>query len=200
MHAVLYFIHSEIGSQWSCCRRGVQFWWRCALRMRHAVCVHYIQVFSFTMNETFPAGLLFCKMQLHFDLAKLYNLNIHYFYWLFTEIQTVFALRSSVIYLSDLHHSQQFHSSAETQVFRIHSVCTLSSGQHSYKVQTHCVCLYATSVSSFKSSLETFLFSKTFPSVPLPYVCVCVCARAHMHVGVRVWSLLSIYNVCLKNW
>ena len=147
-----------------------------------------------------PVCLLFCKMQLHFDLAKLYSLNIHYFYWLFTEIQTVFALRSSVIYLSDLHHSQQFHSSAETQVFRIHSVCTMSSGQHSYKAQTHCVCLYATSVSSFKSSLETFLFSKTFPSVPLPYACVCARARACACVRACVSPLLSIYNVCLKNW
>ena len=36
MQAVLYFIRSETGSQWSCCRRGVQFWWRGALRMRRA--------------------------------------------------------------------------------------------------------------------------------------------------------------------
>ena len=34
MQAVLYFIRSEIGSQWSCHRRGVQFRWRGALRIR----------------------------------------------------------------------------------------------------------------------------------------------------------------------
>ena len=36
MQAVLYFVCSEIGSQWSCCRRGVHFWWHGALRMRCA--------------------------------------------------------------------------------------------------------------------------------------------------------------------
>ena len=36
MQAVLYFIRSEIGSQWSCCRTVVQFLWRGALRIRRA--------------------------------------------------------------------------------------------------------------------------------------------------------------------
>ena len=36
MQAVLHFIRSETGSQWSCCTRGVQFWWRGALRTRRA--------------------------------------------------------------------------------------------------------------------------------------------------------------------
>ena len=36
MQAVLYFIRSEIGSQWICCWRGVQFCWRGALRIRRA--------------------------------------------------------------------------------------------------------------------------------------------------------------------
>ena len=39
---------------------------------------------------------------------------------------------------------------------------------------------HSTSVSSFKSSLKTFLFSKNFSSVPLPWyktLCVCVCVH-----------------------
>ena len=34
MKADLYLISSEIGSQWSCCRRGVQCWWRSTLRIK----------------------------------------------------------------------------------------------------------------------------------------------------------------------
>ena len=61
------------------------------------------------------------------------------------------------------------------QVFRIPSLHTKSSGQcsFSYQAPTTWNKLPASnrqvfSVSSFKSSLKTFLFSKTFSSVPLP--------------------------------
>ena len=36
IQAVLFLMRSEIGSQWSCCRRVVQCWWRGALRIRRA--------------------------------------------------------------------------------------------------------------------------------------------------------------------
>ena len=75
------------------------------------------------------------------------------------------------------------------------SVCIKSSGQRffSYQAPTTWTNLpaslrHASSVSCFRSSLKTFLFSKTFSSVPLPwgacvcqgvclcvYVCVCAC-------------------------
>ena len=62
---------------------------------------------------------------------------------------------------------------------------------------------HSTSVSSFKSSLKTFLFLKTFSSVSLPLyatgvrvcvcVCVCVCACARLHVCA---SLCVCVRVC----
>ena len=49
---------------------------------------------------------------------------------------------------------------------------------------------HSTSVSSFKSSLKTFLFLKTFSSVSLPWyatgVCVCVCVCVCVRVRARV--------------
>ena len=63
--------------------------------------------------------------------------------------------------LSELLHlytpSRQLRSSTDTRVFRIPSFRTKSCGQR-----------HSTSVSSFKSSLKTFLFLKTFSSVSLP--------------------------------
>ena len=86
---------------------------------------------------------------------------------------------SAPTYLSDLLHlytpSRQLRSSADTRVFRIPSFRTKSSGQRSFSYQAPTTwnklpasIRYASSVSSFKSSLKTFLFSKTFSSVPLP--------------------------------
>ena len=64
---------------------------------------------------------------------------------------------------------------------------------------------HASSVSSFKSSLKTFLFSKTFSSVPLPwgacvrqgvFVCMCVCMRVWVRVfAVCVFEFLIIMSI-----
>ena len=86
---------------------------------------------------------------------------------------------SAPTYLSDLLHlyipSRQLRSSADTRVFRIPFFRTKSSGQRSFSYQAPriwnkfpaSIC-HASSVRSFKSSLKTFLFSKTVSSVPLP--------------------------------
>ena len=105
------------------------------------------------------------------------------------------------IYLSELLHlytpSRQLRSSTDTRAFRIPSFRTKSCGQRSFSYQTPVIwnqlpvsVRHSTSVSSFNSSLKTFLFLKTFSSVSVPYcpdmrlvcararVCVCVRARA----------------------
>ena len=73
----------------------------------------------------------------------------------------------------------------------------------------------STSVSSFQSSLKTFLFLKTFSSVSLPwyatgvcvcvcvcvcvYLCVCVHVRACMHacVGLCVCVHVCVHSCCM---
>ena len=83
------------------------------------------------------------------------------------------------IYLSELLHlytpSRQLRSSTETRVFRISSFRTKSCGQRSFSYQVPVIwnqlpvsVRHSTSVSSFKSSLKTFIFLKTFSSVSLP--------------------------------
>ena len=117
---------------------------------------------------------------------------------------------SAPAYLSGLLHlyspSRQLHSSADTQVFRITSFHTKSSDQRSFSYQVPTTwnklpasIHHACSVSSFKSSLKTFLFWKTFSSAPLPWdacmcqdVCGCVCLSESVCM-----SLLSVY---LKFW
>ena len=92
---------------------------------------------------------------------------------------------SAPTYLSDLLHlytpSRQLSSSADTRVFKIASFCTESSDCPSFSYQALTTwnklpasIRHASSVSSFKSSLKTVLFSKTFSSVPFPEVLVCV--------------------------
>ena len=83
-------------------------------------------------------------------------------------------------YLSELLHlytpSRQLRSSTDTRVFRIPSFRTKSCGQYSFSYQAPVVWnqfpvsvrRHSTFVSSFKSSLKTFLFLKTFSSVLLP--------------------------------
>ena len=90
------------------------------------------------------------------------------------------SLNGSVpTYLSDLLHlftiSRQLRSSADTRVFRIPSFRIESSDQRFCSDQAPTTwhnlpgfIRHAFSVSSFKSSLKTFLSSKTFSSVPLP--------------------------------
>ena len=63
----------------------------------------------------------------------------------------------------------------DTQVFRIPSFQTKSCGQRSFSYQASVTwnqlpvsVHHSTSVSSFKSSMKTFLFLKTFSSVSLP--------------------------------
>ena len=81
---------------------------------------------------------------------------------------------SAPTYLSDLLHlytpSRQLRSSADTRVFRVPSFRTKSRGQCSFSYQAPTTwnqlpasIRHASSVSSFKSSLKTLLFS-----VPLP--------------------------------
>ena len=62
---------------------------------------------------------------------------------------------------------------------------------------------HSASVSSFKSSLKTFLFSKTFSSVLLPWdtsVCMCVaCIESWKHVQVKnvwLWPVLVRCSKC----
>ena len=105
------------------------------------------------------------------------------------------------IYLSELLRlytpSRQLRSSTDTRVFRIPSFRTKSCGQHSFSYRAPVIwnqlsvsARHSTSVSSFKSSLKTFLFLKTFSSfsfLRLPRYatgvwCVCVCARARARV------------------
>ena len=126
---------------------------------------------------------------------------------------------SAPTYLSDLLHlyipSLQLRSSADTRVFRIPSFRTKSRGQCSFSYQAPTTwnklpasIRYASSVSSFKSSLKTFLFSKTFSSVPLPWG-ACVCQGACMCARVCVYEcgcicLLFVYlnfsypNICKR--
>ena len=63
---------------------------------------------------------------------------------------------------------------------------------------------HASSVSSLKSSEKTFLFSKTFSSVPLPWGArvsqsVCLCARVCVYVCVcvREWVWVHMFAVCV---
>ena len=118
------------------------------------------------------------------------------------------------IYLSELLHlytpSWQLCSSTDTRVFRIPSFRTKSSGQRSFSYQAPVIwnqlpvsVHHSTSVSSFKSSLKTFLFLKTFSSVSLPWllwyatgVCVCVCACVCVHAC----ASLCIHIVCIEFW
>ena len=82
------------------------------------------------------------------------------------------------LYLSELHlytPSRQLRSSTDTRVFRIPSFRTKSCGQRSFSYQVPVIwnqlpvsVRHSTSVSSFKSSLKTFLFLKTFSSVSSP--------------------------------
>ena len=109
---------------------------------------------------------------------------------------------------------QKSRSSADTQVFRILSFQTKSCGQHSFSyhpviwnqlpISVH----HSTCVSSFKSSLKTFLFLKAFSSVTLPWYttlcvgCVCVrartCACAHVCVCVCVCVCASVHSCCMR--
>ena len=109
---------------------------------------------------------------------------LHSLHWLPTEqrIECKLSLlcfkiisHRAPIYLSELHFytpSRQLHSSADTRVFRIPSFRTKSSGQSSFSYQAPVIwnqlpvsVRHSASVSSFKSSLKTFLFLKPFSSV-----------------------------------
>ena len=85
----------------------------------------------------------------------------------------------ALINLSELLHlytpSLQLRSSADTRVFRIPSFRAKSNGQRSFLYQAPVIwnqlpvsVRHSASVTSFKSSLKTFLFLKTFSSVSLP--------------------------------
>ena len=109
---------------------------------------------------------------------------------------------SAHTYLSDLLHLYtyfwQLRSSADTQVFRIPSFHSKSSGWCSFFYQAPAMwnkcptsSHHASSVSFFTSSSKTFLLWKTFSSVPLPWgacmrqgvcLCACVCVSACAYV------------------
>ena len=89
-----------------------------------------------------------------------------------------FVVSQMGVYLSKLLHiytpSRQLRSSTDIRVFRIPSFRTTSCGQRSFSYQAPVIwnqlpvsVRHSTSVSSFKSSLKTFLFLKTFSSVSL---------------------------------
>ena len=90
----------------------------------------------------------------------------------------------------------------------------MTVSQHSYVIILPAAIHHATSVSSFKSSLKTFLFSQTFCLVPLPWgacvyqgVCVLVCGCVWVCMcGVHVFAvcifelLTSKYMPVLDLW
>ena len=112
---------------------------------------------------------------------------LHSLHWLPTEQRIEYKLsllcfkiisHQAPVYLSVLLHlytpSRQLRSSTDTRVFRIPSFRTKSCGQRSFSYQAPVIwnqlpvsVRRSTSVSSFKSSLKTFLFLKTFSSVSL---------------------------------
>ena len=112
---------------------------------------------------------------------------LHSLHWLPIEQRIEYKLsllcfkiisHQAPIYLSDLHlytPSWQLRSSTDTRAFRILSFRTKSCGQRSFSYQAPVIwnqlpvsVRHPTPVSSFKSSLKTFLFLKTFSSVSLP--------------------------------
>ena len=113
---------------------------------------------------------------------------LHFLHWLPIEQKIEYKLsllcfkifsHLAPIYLSELLHlytpSRQLRSSTDTRVFRIPSFQTKSCGQRSFSYQAPVIwnqlsvsVRHSTSVSSFKPSLKTFLFLKTFSSVSLP--------------------------------
>ena len=127
------------------------------------------------------ARLIYRSSKFNHVTSLLYTLH-----WLPIEKRIDFKLASlcfkslngsAPTYLSDLIYfytpSRQLRSSADTRVFRITSFRTKSSGQRSFSYQVPTTwnklpasIRHACSVSSFKSSMKTFLFLKTFSSVP----------------------------------
>ena len=113
---------------------------------------------------------------------------LHTLHWLPTEKGIDFKLASlcfkflngsAPTYLSDLLRLhipfQQLCPLPDIRVFRIPSFRTKSSGQRSFSYHAPTTwnkpptaIRHVSSVSSFRSSLKTFLFSKTCSSVPLP--------------------------------
>ena len=148
---------------------------------------------------------------------------LHSLHWLPIEQRIEYKLLcfkiisyQAPIYLSELLHLYtppwQLCSSTDTWVFRIPSFWTKSCGQRFFSyhapviwnqlpVSVH----HSASVSSFKSSLKTFLFLKTFSSVSLPWlpwyatgVCVCVCVRVCVRACVRAHACVLMHvRVCV---
>ena len=145
---------------------------------------------------------------------------LHFLHWLPIEQRIEYKLsllsfkiisHQAPIYLSELLHfytpSRQLRSSIDTRVFRIPSFRTKSCGQRSFSYQAPVIwnqlpisVCHSTSVSSFKSSLKTFLFLKTFSSVSLPWYATGVCARARMCACARVRACGSLcVRVCVHS-
>ena len=141
-----------------------------------------------------------------------------------TQQQIIFALRSFLIRLPSTFQNfftftlfsgssallqtpecSEYHPSAQKVL----------SGQRSFSYQAPFIwnqlpvsVRHSASVSSFKSSLKTFNFLKTFSSVSLPWyatgacVCVCACVRARACVGgesVCVRAYVCVRS-CLMRW
>ena len=120
---------------------------------------------------------------------------------------------SAPTYLSDLLHlyvpSRKLRSSADPLVFRIPSFHTKSSGQHSFSYQAPtkwnklpASVRHASSVSSFKSSLKTFLFLETFFSPPaLRCMCVSRCVFVYARARARVCVCVCVFaceRACMR--
>ena len=103
----------------------------------------------------------------------------------------------ALIYLSEFLHlyapSRQLRFSTDTRLFRIPSFQTKSCGLRSFSYQAPVIwnqlpvsVRHSTSVSSFKSSLRTFLFLKAFLQSHCPDIQLCVSVRACVCVRVCV--------------
>ena len=144
---------------------------------------------------------------------------LHFLHWLPIEQRFKYKLsllcfkiisHQAPIYLSELLHlytpSRHLRSSTDTRVFRIPSFRTKSCGQHSFSYQALDIwnqlpvsVRHSTSVSSFKSSLKTFLFFKHFFFSLIALicdwcVCVCVCVCVCLCVSVRG----CVHSCCMR--
>ena len=135
--------------------------------------------------------------------------RLHSLHWLPIEKRIEYKLsllcfkiisHQAPIYLSELLHVyapfRQLRSSTDTRVFRIPSFQPKPCGQCSFSFQAPVIwnqlpvsAHHSTSVSSYKSSLKTFLFLKTFFFSLIALICDwCVCVHVCKSVRVCVHS------------
>ena len=149
---------------------------------------------SFSEHLDPPTSLLCFSLFNGYLLSRGSNASCLCFAWSFLVISCVFVNPS--VYLLEFINlyspSRQLRSSADTRVFRLPSFRTESSSQRSFFYQAPVVgnqlfvsVHHSTSVSSFKSSLKTFLQSHLpwYTTLSLSMrVCVCVLNLENMYV------------------